>query len=121
MRAVVEIGLAWLVVATGCGRLGFGSSEVGDGAVAVGDADTADDAASDGPTADGPTAACPPGLDLCDDFESAALDAVWMADPMVSLDTTRAHRGTTSVHVHMPALAAGSGNYQTLHETQTIT
>lgn len=117
MRAVVV-----LLIAAGCGRLGFGSSETADGALPIGDAMEGDGFVGDGRGADAPMLACPPGLDLCDDFEDPILDGtIWTADPMVSLDTTRAHRGAKSVHVHMPALAAGSGNYQTLQEQQTTT
>ncbi|NVB83606.1 MAG: hypothetical protein HOV81_34850 [Kofleriaceae bacterium] len=110
MRAVVV-----LLVAAGCGRLGFGSTDARDDAVAS-------DGASSDATRDGASVGCSPAFDLCDDFEGPTLDgAIWTADSMVTLDTTRAHRGAKSVHVHMPSLAAGSGDYQTLRETTTIT
>jgi hypothetical protein len=108
---------AVLVVAAGCGRLGFDPYGTADGSlrdVSAGEGDT--------PSGDGPGAvACSPAFDLCDDFEAESLDtSLWTADAMVTLDTTRAHRGGQSVHVHMPAFAPDTGHYQTLAETQTI-
>lgn len=101
-----------LIVAAGCGRLGFG--EPAD--AALGDGMTGDAAG------DAAEVACSPAFELCDGFEANTLDStIWTAGAMVTLDSTRAHRGTRSVHVHMPALAAGTNSYQTLNETRTVT
>jgi hypothetical protein len=48
---------------------------------------------------------------LCDGFEAAALDPQWQAvgaGGVATLDNTRAHRGTHSVHVHTDAAAANA-------------
>jgi hypothetical protein len=46
---------------------------------------------------------------LCDGFEAAAIDAQWApSGATVSLDSTRAFRGTRSLHVHTAASAATS-------------
>lgn len=107
----------WVVVVAGCGRFGFGHS--GDDDV-VGDGPRGDGLIGDIP-GDDAAQVCPNGLDICDGFEGASIDtSVWMPDAMVTLDTTRAHRGVKSIHVHMPAFSAGTNNYQTLNETKTI-
>src|SRR6185503_5547579 len=89
-----------LVVAAGC-RFGF------DGSDATRDSATGDgvptDVSSDGPGQDGtPSDAAPvclTGYSVCDGFESAAFDTTtWNVDPQITLDTTRAHRGTKSAH-----------------------
>ena len=109
--------LVVLVVAAGCGRFGFDSHGSADGSLADGSGVPGDDA--DAPD-DGAAVGCSSAFDLCDDFEAPALNAaIWATDPMVSLDTARAHRGSQSVHIHMPAFAPNTGNYQTLGETQT--
>lgn len=100
--------------AAGCGRFGFGSEDRSDGAIGDGRRDVADVAGDTGPSAACLSAA------VCTDFEGPSLPAPWMADPMVTLDTTRAHRGMQSVHVHSPAFAANTGSYQDLSESQTV-
>lgn len=114
MRGVAVV----LVVVAGCGRLGFGTSDPSDGAPHDGPrGDGLGDA-----TGDGSTVACSPDFDLCDGFEGTTLDgAIWAAEPMVTLDATRAHRGAQSIHVHSPAFAANTGSYTTLQETRTVT
>jgi hypothetical protein len=115
------VAVVIVVVVAGCGRFGFGTSDPS------GDASgsAVDSAPRDGlgdTMGDGAAVACAPGLDLCDGFEEPTLDgAIWDTDPMVTLDTTRAHRGAQSIHVHSPAFAANTGSYTTLRETRTIT
>jgi hypothetical protein len=107
-----------VLLASGC-RFRFTEGDRGDGAIG------SDDAAADGTTGDdalidsGPSAACTSAA-ICDGFESG-LGSMWVADPMVSIDTTRAHRGTQSVKVHSPAFGANTGSYQSIAESQTIT
>ena len=108
-----------LAVLAACGRFGFGDhdmasdgSTAGDGSGGIGDGSGGNDAAS---------AACPIGLDLCDGFETGIDTSTWAVDSNVTRDTTFAHRGTASIHVHMPAFAANTGSYQTMSETKTIT
>jgi hypothetical protein len=47
---------------------------------------------------------------LCDGFEAAALDAKWqksLASGVVTLDSSRAYRGQSAVHLHTNAVGAG--------------
>jgi hypothetical protein len=110
-------GLALLVAIAGCGRFGFGS---------VADLDAAaDDGAPRDGTNDSPSGdaapACSPTFDLCDGFEAATIDTTtWSVDAMVTLDSTRAHRGSKSVHVHTAAFSANTSSYTNLAETKTI-
>lgn len=103
-----------LVLASACGRFGFHGQPSQDSG-SLGD----DDAPGDGVGGDGPIV-CPAGLGVCDGFEGTQLASIWMADPMVALDTTRAHRGTSSVHVHSPAFAANAGSYQALFASASV-
>jgi len=111
---------SWALVAVataGCGRFGFSGHEPpGDGAFGDGRGIDSNLQVDGSPDA---TYACT-GSELCDGFETG-LGSMWIADPMVSIDTTRAHRGTSSVHVHSPAFGANTGSYQSLAESQTIT
>ena len=110
----------WAVIAAlaaGCGRFGFSGHEpLGDGA--TGDGRWIDAGVVVDGSPDAPTYVCT-GSELCEGFESGL--GAWMADPMVTIDTTRAHRGAQSVHVHSPAFAANTGSYQSLFESQTVT
>jgi hypothetical protein len=45
---------------------------------------------------------------------------VWIVGTNVTLDTTIAHRGTTSVHMHSPALAIGQNGYFVLQQNTTL-
>src|ERR1044071_10233251 len=118
-------GVALLVALAGCGRWGFGSGESdGGGSGSGSDAVVDRDASGDGALGDGPGGDAAPscaGYDICDGFEAATFAALWMPDPMVTLDTSKAHRGTRSVHIHMPAFSANTSSYQTLNQTQTPT
>ena len=110
--------LALLVALAGCGRFGFGDTSSMDAA-------PDDDAMRDGSPSDatdGDVApACKPAFDLCDGFEAAAIDtATWMPEASITLDSTRAHRGDQSLHVHTPAFGANTSSYITLGETKTL-
>jgi len=89
-------GVALLLVVAGCGRFGF---------LGLGDDTPTIDSGDDGPT----SFVCT--FDFCDRFESPTLDPAWTVDPGVTVDTTRAHSGTGSLHVHSPAFAAASDSY----------
>ena len=106
--------LALLVALAGCGRLGFG-----DGGDKL-DARTGDAIGGDGAPDDSGEVACSPAFQICDGFETGINTGVWSADPMVTVDTTRAHRGTSSVHVHTPAFAPNTNSYQSLFQSDTI-
>lgn len=92
-------GMRWvlvLVAVAGCGRLGF-----------FGIGDDAPDAASDGTNGDGAVCA----FELCEGFERPTLQAGWTVDPMVTIDTTLAHAGAGSLHLHTPSFAAAAESY----------
>jgi hypothetical protein len=91
-----------LVVIAACGRYDFSARS--------------DAGASDGPDARDPCA----GFDLCDQFEEPSLRSVWMASSGVTLDTTHAHSGTQSVHLHTTQIAPGQTMYIQLGENQTL-
>lgn len=100
---------ALLLLLVGCGRFGFDTrTGPGDGAP-----DTRHDAPIDGTpdgTIDGP-AVC--GGVYCDDFEAATLDARWMLDNAAGatvIDTTHAHSGTQSVHMHTNPIISSTTN-----------
>src|SRR5262245_29111052 len=90
IMARAYIGIALLITVAACGRIGFDVE-------------------------------CP--HELCDGFEAAAIDAsVWTiqilpAGATVERDTTIAHRGAASVHLHTPAIAAGVDTQARLIET----
>jgi hypothetical protein len=115
--------LALLVTVTACGRFGFGHGELRDDArdndgAATGDVLLIDGAETDGAMADaGPSCV---GFDVCDGFETATFQTFWMPDSMVTVDTTRAHRGTRSAHIRSPAIAANDSSYQQLVQTKTF-
>src|SRR5687767_1756142 len=102
MRAVV------LLLVVGACRWAFDDQPRGDGSIVDGSAGDGvlDDAAGGDAASDTAQSACA-GFDVCDEFEAPTLDpATWTADPMVTIDTARAHRGLRSVHVHTNAFAA---------------
>lgn len=61
--------------------------------------------AADGGTIDG-AAACAAAI-VCDDFERSTWDPFWNdlspKDGSITIDRTKAHRGTSSLHFHTPA------------------
>jgi hypothetical protein len=115
--------LALLVAVAGCGRFGFGGetadSAIVDGVISDG-VIVGDDGATDAVMGDA-APACLASYNLCDGFEGTSFDTTtWTVDSMITLDATRAHRGSKSAHVHTPASAANTSNYQTLNETKTV-
>jgi len=110
------VAIAFATIASGgCGRFSFTEHDPpGDGRGSGIDSNVM---ADDGDV-DAPTYACS-GNEVCDGFESG-FGTVWTTQGMVSIDTTRAHRGTQSVHVHSPAFAANTGSYHSIYETQTV-
>ena len=115
MRAVV------LLIVVGACRWAFDDQPRGDGSIVDGVAgDGASDGASDGSTSGDAANACA-GFDVCDGFEAATLDpSTWTADPGITIDTTHAHRGTRSVHVHTNAFSANTSSYTNMWESKTI-
>lgn len=119
--------MGMLMVVAGCGRLGFGISDEADG----GDAsETTPSTPSDAATSDAPTAmddaapalTCLPSYVVCDGFEGSTISTTtWQVDSMITLDTSRAHRGASSAHVHMPAFGSGQSNHKFLGDTKTLT
>jgi hypothetical protein len=109
----VAIALA-AALASGCGRFSFAEQDPpGDGRGSGIDSNLLPD---DGDV-DAPTYACS-GNEVCEGFESGL--GVWTAQGMATIDTTRAHRGTQSVHVHTDAFGANTGSYQSIYESQTV-
>src|SRR5277367_3347261 len=94
-----QLSACMLVLAAACGRLDFGAHVSGDGGNGGdgGDDGDAASASNDGSAA----ASCLASYLLCDGFETAALASTWTVSPSgVSVDSTVAHRGTQSLHVH---------------------
>jgi hypothetical protein len=61
-----------------------------------------------------------PAFGICDGFEGATIDTTtWSVDPMITLDSTRAHRGSKSLHVHANAFAANTSSYTSIGEAKT--
>lgn len=98
-----RVALVLSIVVAGCGRLSFDAAPTGDG----------------GDAPDGTAEPCT--FDLCDGFEAPAIDtSVWFVDPLVTRDTSVAHRGSASVRMHINALTAGQGVTTALTETRTL-
>lgn len=104
-----------LVVAAGCGRLGFDGAAPSDGAV------DADDSDIGGPGDDAPQeVTCSPAFDICDGFEDGLDTALWTVHPAATLDTSFAHRGNNSIRIHTDAFGAGQQSYRMISETRTL-
>jgi hypothetical protein len=109
--------LGTLFVAAACGRIGFTPTDT-----LVGPGDAPGDTLGDG----GPDAvmdgapACLASYELCDGFEGMGFAAVWTVGNNVTLDTTVAHRGTSSVHFHSPALPINTDGYYMLRQYSTL-
>lgn len=84
----------FLVLAAGCGRFGFEEQRVDAGDVIDGRHDDS-----------GPTAACSSAL-ICDGFEGTTFGNGWTPEGAVAIDTTFAHSGDSSVHMHLDAIPA---------------
>src|ERR1700733_960201 len=82
------------------------------------DAPTPSDADRVGSDAAGP--ACLASYAICDGFEGADFDPVWTVSSHASLDSTVAHRGVQSLHVHSDALAANDGDNEGVVESSTF-
>lgn len=121
--------LAVCAALSGCGRYAFdrqldaaGPQGSDAGPADAGPADAGPgDAVDASPMADAfdAGAACA-GFALCDSFEGATFDPMWTVGTNVSIDTMHAHRGTHSVHVHVPALAVNQEAYSQLGERTTL-
>jgi hypothetical protein len=101
------VRITWVLVAAGCGRVGF------DARMQAGDApasDVASDVAGDGLAA----STCPLlNVKLCDGFDDTTVNARWMVREnkgQITIDPTRAYRGTSSLHAHLNAALATDGN-----------
>jgi hypothetical protein len=60
---------------------------------------------------------------LCDGFEAATINAEWLVNgggASATLDSTRAYRGSRSIHVHTAAAAANSMPYAGITEHRTF-
>jgi hypothetical protein len=104
---------AWLVVLGACGRFGFGAS----GDAAHGDAATDADASTDAST-DAPAVTDCAGTLVCDPFDT--IGPAWTVDTQsgtVTVDTTRAYRGTSSVHLHIDQVTTSTTNPRALLDT----
>jgi hypothetical protein len=69
--------------------------------------------------ADGaPPSLCPGTFKICDGFEGGSLNGRWSQDFMgggsITLDTSRAYRGSSSLHFHADAQASAGSTYATL-------
>lgn len=98
--------VACLALCIGCGRIGFGFGAAIDAGAVLG-------TGSDGCSALGAVTLCdgfePPDLDqLWDTNVGVEIGSTWTTMNGAAIDTTVAHRGAGSLHLTMPAVAAGS-------------
>ena len=63
---------------------------------------------------------CQPSYLVCDGFEGTSLDAKWTPDGPTTIDTTVAHRGSSSLHLHTNALAVGATAQSRVAEQVTL-
>jgi hypothetical protein len=111
----MRCGVWAAIVAAGCGRFAFDPRALGDGSVGDGAGDGSGDGAGDAAEL-----VCLGSYDVCDGFEGSTIDPLWMPDPMITIDTTRAHSGASSAHVHTPAFGVGMDSYTLLAEEMTL-
>jgi len=105
---VVEVRWLVAIALAGCGRFGF-------------EAPAEDALASDTNGADVMAGPCDPPRKLCDGFEGSSLHARWLSPGTgITLDSTRAHRGTSSLHAHSDALAVGVDGYVAISESTVL-
>jgi hypothetical protein len=94
-----------LAVLGGCGRVAFD---------ARGDAMDANSGGGDSGGGDaGAPVSCTAGMLICDSFEQGLATIGWNRGSLngaIEADTTRAYRGTTSIHVHTNPIAGTSTN-----------
>jgi hypothetical protein len=88
-----------VVVACGCGRIGFENR-------------------SDGAGGDAPTARCV-GAELCDGFENGFDTSLWAVGG-ATIDTTVAHRGSASARFHTAPLTSGQLSYVVIAQERTL-
>ena len=84
----------WLFALAGCGRVGFDNVDLTD--------------ASPPCVPDEPSLCPIAGVGLCDGFEQPSLDPSWLTQARagsVTVDTTRAYRGCSSLHFHTDPVA----------------
>ncbi len=121
----MRLWLACMVVlAAACGRLGFGERASSDGGrgTSDGSGDGGRDDASDAAGTSNDAGGCLDTYLLCDGFEAASLDSVWASSGSgVSLDSTVAHRGQQSLHLHAEAIAVNGAAEAIVTETTTFT
>jgi len=97
----------------GCGRFQFDAHDAaptGDSRTNDTASDTMGDAAGDGVAA---TTCTTMSNRECDGFETGQFDPMWILDTFrgtITLDSTRAYRGTTSAHVHIDQITSSSTN-----------
>lgn len=99
----------WLVAVAGCGRLGFG--------------DTRSDAGLDGDGVAIVTRCTGTTSLICDGFEDVASSpwTVITSAGGATLDSTRAHLGTSSMHVHINSITGATVNpHALLHSSQGL-
>ena len=107
--------VAALALLTACGRFGFGATDASPAS-----ADAPGNASPDSAIALDASDPCA-GFDLCDGFEGATVDtSKWKVLGTVSIDSTVAHRGSSSVHMQIPALAANDTGGALISETATF-
>jgi len=98
-----------VTVVAACGHVDFdGIRMLGDGA------GSGDGSASDG------SQDCSALYELCDGFEGTSFAAVWMVTSNVTIDTTVAHRGASSMHAQTPIVPIGTNSYRQLRQTTTL-
>jgi hypothetical protein len=106
---------SWLLVLlVGCGRLQFDARDDASGGSGNDDATPMFDAAGDGVAA---TTCNAMPTRACDGFENGQLDPMWTVDTSmgtISVDTTRAYRGSASAHVHINAITSATTNPRSL-------
>jgi hypothetical protein len=107
--------LVALLAIAACGRSGFD--------LTTGDGPGASDGPHDAPGDVSGDAApvCLASYELCDGFEGPAIDAAtWTITSGVTLDTTVAHRGSSSVHFQSTTIAMGQNAHFVMDETKTL-
>jgi hypothetical protein len=107
--------LAAALLASGCGRIGFGATGGVFEDAHMSDGDSGVDTM--GPDA-GP--GCIASYRLCDGFETASFAPVWTSGPGLTLDATMAHRGSASLHAHTAALPIGTDGFAELAERTSL-
>jgi hypothetical protein len=106
-----------LFVVAACGRVGF-DGRASDAASA--NNPDATDAATDAATRDAFASTCLDTYPICDGFEGSNFKPVWTVSARASLDSTVAHSGSQSLHVHTDAIVANDGDNEGVVESTTF-